>query len=88
MKEMSGEQLTLLAMGAALKMAKENDPDEVMILSDFFVLVGTILLLLHDTAALTVGGTADNEDTANENAANGGSAAKNTTTDGFTDSKS
>jgi len=48
-KELSGEQILSLAMAAAIKISKENDPDEVMIISDFFVLVGSALLTLHDS---------------------------------------
>ena len=50
MKELGGEQLLALAMSAAIKIYKENDPDEVMILSDFFSLLGMALQTLHDAA--------------------------------------
>ena len=52
MKELSAEQIVALATAAAFKIAKENEQDELALLSDFFVLVGTVLLTISDRNSL------------------------------------
>ncbi|MCL2062648.1 MAG: hypothetical protein FWH03_08525 [Firmicutes bacterium] len=56
MKALSGEKLVLLATAAGLQIAKETPPEELQILSDFFILVGTVLLTVSDYNAFEKSG--------------------------------
>jgi len=48
MKNLSAEDIVALAMTTAIKIAKETDPEELNIVSDFFSLVGSGLQLIAD----------------------------------------
>jgi len=55
MKELDGERLLLLAVSTAVNIYREADSDEVLVLSDFFLLVGQALLTLRDRESLDEG---------------------------------
>jgi len=48
MKHLKAEEIVALAMTTAIKIAKETDPEELNIVSDFFSLVGSSLQLIAD----------------------------------------
>ena len=53
MKELKGENIVILATTTAISIARETDDDEILILADFFSMLGNMLLTLHDRKQMT-----------------------------------
>ncbi|MCL2798537.1 MAG: hypothetical protein FWD58_10920 [Firmicutes bacterium] len=52
MKNLSAEEIVALATASAIKISKETPKDELMLVSDFFTMVGASLMAIADRNAL------------------------------------
>ena len=52
MKNLSAEEIVALATVSAIKISKETPTDEIIVVSDFFSLVGAALMAIADRRAL------------------------------------